>query len=215
MGLALFLELLPGLAVAQLPLAHDDEPLPRVPVYLSSVVLILGMGVFGLLVGRHEVGLELMGLQSRPAGFLVAWSLGLTAMVLAIMGGFFLFRRRAGLRETPLMAQLLPRTSGEKGIFVFLSLSAGAGEEVAYRGFLIPALTLAIGSVWGAAVLSSVVFGLLHAYQGWLGIVRTAVIGMVFAVAFIVTDCLWPAMAAHAILDILAGLVLGDVLMKE
>ena len=214
-GLALFLELLPGLAVAQLPLAHDEEPLPRVPVYLSSVVLILGMGVFGLLVGRYEVGFEFMGLSPRPVGFLLGWTLALTAVALGIMGAFHVYRRRVGLRETPLLAQLLPRTGKEKGLFVLLSLSAGFGEEVAYRGFLIPALTLVFGSVWAGALLSSAVFGLLHAYQGWLGMVRTALLGLTFATAFILTDSLWPAMAAHAILDILAGLVLGDVLLKE
>lgn len=215
MALALLLELLPGLAMAQLPLAYDEEPLPRFPVYLSSVVLILGMGGFAFLVGRSEVGLEFMGLLPQPAGFLAGWTLGLTAACLAVMGAFHLIRRKIGLKETPLLAQLLPKTAGEKGLFVVLSLSAGVGEEMAYRGFLIPALTLVLGSAWGGAVLSSVVFGLLHAYQGWLGMVRTAVMGMIFAAAFLLTDSLWPAMAAHAILDVLAGLVLGDILLEE
>lgn len=215
LGLALLLELLPGLAVAQLPLVHDEEPLPRIPVYVSSVVLILGMGAFTLGVGWYEVGFEFMGLSPRPIDVLLGWTLGLTTAALGIMGAFHVYRRRAGIRETPLLCQLLPRTGLEKGLFVLLSLAAGFGEEVAYRGFLIPALTLVLGSVWAGAVLSSVVFGLLHAYQGWLGMVRTALLGMTFAVAFILTDSLWPAMAAHAILDVLAGLVLGDMLVKE
>ena len=215
MTLALLLELLPGLAVAQLPLAYDDEPLPRVPVYLSSVVLILGMGGFALLVGRYEVGLEFMGLHPQPLGSFLGWTAGLTLAALGIMGAFHLFRRHFGIRETPLLSQLLPKTAGEKGLFVILSCSAGVGEEIAYRGFLIPALTLVLGSAWGGAVLSSAVFGLLHAYQGWLGMVRTGVMGMVFAISVLVTGSLWPAMAAHAILDIIAGLFLGDVLVKE
>jgi membrane protease YdiL (CAAX protease family) len=58
-------------------------------------------------------------------------------------------------------------------------------------------------------------FGLLHAYQGWLGMVRTAVLGMVFATSFLVTGTLWPVIIAHAALDVLGGLVLGETLMRE
>jgi membrane protease YdiL (CAAX protease family) len=66
-----------------------------------------------------------------------------------------------------------------------------------------------------AAVLSSLVFGILHAYQGWLGIVRTALLGMILAASFVVSGSLWPAIIAHALLDVLVGLVFAETLMKE
>jgi len=72
-----------------------------------------------------------------------------------------------------------------------------------------------LGWNWGAALLSSAVFGLLHAYQGWLGVLRTAVLGMILAASFIVSGVLWPAILAHAILDMIAGLVLGETLVRE
>ena len=68
---------------------------------------------------------------------------------------------------------------------------------------------------WGAALLSSAVFGLLHAYQGWLGVFRTALLGFVLAASLILTGVLWPAILAHAILDVIAGIVLGESLVKE
>ena len=215
MYLALLLELLPALAVAQLPLVDEEVPLPRVPVYLSSAITILAVGGMALLVGKGEIGFEAMGLRSGPWLGMAAWTAGLSVGALLLLLGFLWLRRAKGLRETPLLEQLLPRTPVEKVVFFFLSLSAGLGEELAYRGFLIPALAGVLGGVWPAAVLSSVVFGFLHAYQGWLGVVRTGCLGLMLAASFVVTGTLWPAILAHALLDVMAGLVFGETLVKE
>jgi membrane protease YdiL (CAAX protease family) len=213
--LALLLELIPALSIAQMPLIDDETPLPRLPVYLSSAVLILVMGGLALLVGVHEFGSEPLGLGSFPWGPFALWVVGITSAALVLLWVFLRIRRAAGISETPLLVQLLPETPREKVVFVFLSISAGVGEELAYRGFLIPALTLVLGWSWGAAILSSLVFGLLHGYQGWLGVIRTALLGFVLASSFILSGVLWPAIVAHAILDVLAGIVLGETLVKE
>ena len=156
-----------------------------------------------------------MGFASAPMEQVTVWTLGLSSVALALLFAFRLFRKAAGIRESTLLVQLLPKTGREKVIFVFLSCAAGIGEEIAYRGYLIPALTLLLGWDWGAALLSSAVFGLLHAYQGWLGVARTAALGMILAASFIVSGLLWPAILAHAILDLIAGLVLGETLVRE
>jgi membrane protease YdiL (CAAX protease family) len=215
MYLAFLLELLPALAVAQLQLVEDEGPLPRVPVYVSSAVVILGIGGMGLRVGWGELGVEAMGLAPAPWGSVLVWTVGLSLAALILLWAFLLFRKVAGVRESALLVQLLPRTGTEKVLFVFLSFAAGVGEEIAYRGYLIPVLTLLLGWEWGAAILSSVVFGLLHAYQGWLGIARTAALGMVLAASFILSGALWPAILAHAILDLIVGLVLGETFVRE
>lgn len=213
--LAFLLELLPALSVAQLPLVEDEGPLPRIPVYLSSGALILGIGGVGIMVGWGQFGFEAMGFASAPMGRVAGWTLGLSALAPALLFAFRFFRKAAGIQESTLLVQLLPKTGREKIIFVFLSCAAGIGEEIAYRGYLIPALTLLLGWDWGAALLSSAVFGLLHAYQGWLGIARTASLGLILAASFIVSGLLWPAILAHAILDLIAGLVLGETLVRE
>jgi len=207
--LALLLELLPALALAQLPLAHEEGPLPRLPIYISSAVVI------GFLVGWSEFGMASIGIQPAPWISVARWTGVLTLSALLLLWAFFIFRKVAGISESPLLIQLLPKTREEKVVFVFLSFSAGVGEELAYRGFLIPALTLALGWTWGAALLSSAVFGLLHAYQGWLGIIRTTALGLVLATSFILTGVLWPAILAHTILDVIAGIILGETLVKE
>ena len=213
--LVLLVELLPALALVQLPLAQADDPVPRVPVYVSSGAVVLVLGLGGILAGWGRIGPEAMGLVRVPWSLVVPWALGLSAGALLVMGYFFVLRRAVGLRESPLLIQLLPRTGKEKLVFAWLSLAAGVGEELAYRGFLVPVLALLLGSPWGAAVASSVVFGALHAYQGWLGMVRTGVLGLLLAASLILSGSLWPAILAHAILDLLAGLVIGETLVRE
>ena len=64
----------------------------------------------------------------------------------------------------PLRA-LLPHDSRELQTFCALSITAGVCEELLYRGFLIVFLSSAFG-VLPAVALSSLVFGIAHAYQG-------------------------------------------------
>jgi membrane protease YdiL (CAAX protease family) len=213
--LALLLELLPILGLAQLPLADDEGPFPRIPVYLSSGAIILLLGWGGLLIGTAELGRAAMGLEAPEVIPLLSWTLAAALGILAVQLAFLLGRVRFGIRETSLLHQLLPRTLPEKVVFAFLSLAAGVGEEVAFRGFAIPGLALLTGSSWGAAIISSLAFGLLHGYQGWLGVARTGAMGLVLAGVFLVSGTLWPAILAHALLDLVTGLILGDTLLRE
>jgi membrane protease YdiL (CAAX protease family) len=143
---------------------------------------------------------------------LAAWSAGLTAGGVALL---FLFRAVAGalgVRETPLLRALLPRSARARAGFVGLSLAAGAGEELAYRGYAITQLAGGLGGI-GAAVLTSSIFGVMHAYQGVLGIVRTAALGGLLAWGFLASGSLWPPIVAHAAIDVLAGAVLAEHLV--
>lgn len=211
--LAFLLELLPVLGLAQVPLEHK-EPLPRVPVYLTSSVTILLLGGFSFTFGAAHPGWVEMGLGPIPLDLLVGWTLGLTLLALGVLGAFFVGRRALRIRESPLLAEILPRTRREKSIFVLVSGSAGLGEELAYRGYAVPVLAGLVGPV-GAVAISSAAFGVLHAYQGWVGVVRTAVLGVILGVSFLYLGSLWPAILAHTILDLIGGLVLGEALIKE
>jgi membrane protease YdiL (CAAX protease family) len=54
----------------------------------------------------------------------------------------------------------------------------------------------------------------LHGYQGVLGIARTGVMGAMLAWGFLASGSLWPAIVAHAAIDMVAGLWLGERLMS-
>jgi hypothetical protein len=56
--------------------------------------------------------------------------------------------------------------------------------------------------MWSSVVISSVIFGLIHAYQGITGILITGSVGFIFGVAFILNGRrLWPVMLMHGIID--------------
>lgn len=55
-----------------------------------------------------------------------------------------------------------------------------------------------------AVLLSSVLFGLGHAYQGIVGILRTAIIGLAFGAGCALTKSLWWLVVAHVIVSLCA-----------
>jgi uncharacterized protein len=211
-ALPVFYLLLPTLAVAQLPLL-ETERFERLPVYLGSAAAILFLGWMGLAVGLRVAGPEGLGLTLLPEGELLAWSLGLTAAGLVLILVFHPLDRRTRGPHHRILAELLPRTWGERAGFLGLSAAAGTGEELAYRGYALVGIQLLGVGVWPATVLSSVAFGFLHAYQGPVGIVRTGLMGFVLAVPVVVTGSIVPSMIAHALIDVVAGLVLGGWLV--
>ncbi len=209
--LAILLVAMPVFALAQLPLV-DDRPIDRLPAYWGSIATLWLIGTACWLTGAREDGPAAIGVVGVPPGRLLAWSLGLTLAGLGVMVVFRQFARSIGADESPMLRQLLPRTPQEKGVFALLSLAAGVGEEIAYRGYAIPVIATFLG-VPAAAVLTSVVFGVLHGYQGLLGTVRTALMGGILAWGFLASGSLLPAMVAHTLIDLVAGLVLADWLL--
>ena len=209
--LAILLVAMPAFALAQLPLV-GGTPIERLPAYWGSITTLWLIGTACWLVGTRAGGAAAVGAVWIPLGPLVVWSIGLTLAALATM---FVFRQIAvalGTRESPILRALLPRTREERGVFALLSVAAGVGEEIAYRGYAIPVLATFMG-VPGAAALTSVVFGILHGYQGLLGTVRTTLMGGLLAWGFLASGSLLPAIAAHALIDLMAGLLLGERLL--
>jgi membrane protease YdiL (CAAX protease family) len=101
---------------------------------------------------------------------------------------------------------LMPHAVDELGWFVALSLTAGVCEEFLFRGYFIGVLAPALGW-WGAAALNVPIFGLLHAYQGRKGIMKTATVGAVVTLFVAATGSLYPAVILHAAVDIGSGIM--------
>jgi membrane protease YdiL (CAAX protease family) len=214
LGIPIFLLLLPALAVAQLPLMRHQR-IDRRAIYVGSIVTIIGVGIVGGGLAARLGVRAAFQFGAADVWTFIAWTGGLSAAGIAVMGLSLLTDRGGSGEHERFLVQLLPRTGPERGLFALLSLAAGVGEELAYRGYALAALQLLPIGPWAAAVVSSLAFGLLHAYQGPLGVARTAVVGFVFAIGVLLSGSLLPAMAAHAIVDLLAGLVLGPVLIRR
>ena len=85
-------------------------------------------------------------------------------------------------------------------------ITAALLQELIFRAFLINSLDMFLGrttgSTWVAVIISAVIFGLLHAWQGVGGILYTAIIGLIFGIAFILNSRrILPLIFVHGILD--------------
>jgi uncharacterized protein len=87
---------------------------------------------------------------------------------------------------------------------IVLGMFVVAGyEELLARGLLLQRSRHVFGGVWLPVLASSILFGLGHIYQGWPGVLQTAVIGVVLARLTLHWGTLWPAILAHAALNTL------------
>lgn len=76
----------------------------------------------------------------------------------------------------------------------------GIVEEVIFRGAVIGWGSAGFGKhmAWPLAILSAVVFGLTHFYQGWSGVIATGLMGMILGALYVLCSRrLLPCIAAH------------------
>lgn len=157
------------------------------------------------------------GLTSSQLGLAGELSLGLVCI--SLVGGAFLGAvqwfnlRRVSRTSGPipelmrkLAARLLPANNLELAPYCALSLTAGVCEEFLYRGFAMAALSRAGLVTWAVVVVTSILFGLAHAYQGRSGIIGTTLMGFILAGCRVWTCSLIPGMVWHSAVDITAGI---------
>jgi membrane protease YdiL (CAAX protease family) len=79
-------------------------------------------------------------------------------------------------------------------------------EEIIFRSFVINTLEDLLGrtplATWTAVIISAMIFGGIHAYQGLTGILTTASIGLIFGIAYIFNGRrIWPLILVHGLVD--------------
>jgi len=194
-----------------------DPAQPLIPRYWLTVAR--GVVVTALLLGLWRLEarpLDALGLGTPAGAGLYCFAIvGILAFVMAGQVVFFerivkparLAKLRAQLPEL----KILPRNGSELAVFLLVAVMAGIWEELLYRGFLIWFLA-PYATLWGAVALSTAVFALGHVYQGWRGIPRAGLLGLLFAVGYVVTRSLWWLMALHALVDVYGGLIAWSVM---
>ena len=93
--------------------------------------------------------------------------------------------------------------------FAIISLLAGIGEEALFRGLMQRTL-MDIINPWGAILLASIVFGLMH-FLSWAYFVYATLIGIYLGLIFIASGNLYVVIIAHATYDFVALLYLMRV----
>jgi uncharacterized protein len=116
-------------------------------------------------------------------------------------------RRKKVAEAVRTMRFMLPVSAKERRYWIMLSLSAGICEELLYRGFLVHYLSgllaggVALG-VLGAWLVSSMLFGLAHVYQGVAGVIRATIAGLLLGLVAILTGQLILPILLHALFDV-------------
>lgn len=151
----------------------------------------------------------------KPIGFgrhrlksTLVWGIGIAVAVTAF-----------GEVVQPLIEQLLGMRSDYSGygalagnakaalqLFAFALASAAIGEEILFRGFLLHQLTAILGcgngARWASIVAGGAIFGVAHLIQGPLGVLNTAIVGVIFGWAWFRSGRnLWALILAHALID--------------
>ncbi len=109
-------------------------------------------------------------------------------------------------RMRALAQRILPANSVELPLYFALAVTAGVCEEFLYRGFAMGALARVGIPSWAVVLLTAVLFGLAHAYQGRGGILGTFVMGVLFGIVRQAYDALVPVMMMHIMIDLIAGI---------
>jgi membrane protease YdiL (CAAX protease family) len=180
---------------------------------IESVVLFGGSAVAVLLLVWPVVGPLLATTQALPP---VTWlrdalagGLGIGLVIGTLLGvaaltwfGARSARRDGGIIMVGDIAALLPRNRPELGWGTALSINAGVVEEALFRLAMPALLVVVTGEPVSAFVLAALVFGALHAYQGWAGVLATTVVGVLFTLIYVVSGSIALAMLVHALFDL-------------
>jgi len=180
---------------------------------LESFVVFGGSAVLVLLLVQPVVGPLLAETQALPG---VAWvrdalggGLGVGLLVGGVLGvgiltmvGARSARRDGGVIMVGDIAALLPRNRPELGWGAALSVNAGVVEEALFRLALPALLVIVTGEPISAFVLAAMVFGALHAYQGWVGVLATSVVGLLFTGLYVLSGSILLVMVVHALFDL-------------
>lgn len=131
---------------------------------------------------------------------------------LLVVAGVLLMRPQWRARvaaQDPTVRLFMPSTGRERRLWVVVSVVAGISEEVTYRGVLYALLWMLTGSPVAAAIIAAIVFGASHSVQGWAAAGVITLIALVLHGLVAWSGSLYPAIAAHAAYDIIAGLTYG------
>ncbi len=174
-------------------------------VVAIGVVLMTIVGMAQLIV--PELASErLVGRQGAWRGivFGVAFKFAMKAIVMPLLGA------------APVNATY-SYVTGNLGAMLYMLLlvtvGAGFGEELIFRGFLFERLTKLFGTSAGAKVAivlaTATFFGVLHyPEQGIAGAEQALIVGLTYGTIFAVTGRIWMLVFAHAAFDVTAVLMI-------
>jgi uncharacterized protein len=159
------------------------------------------------------------GVPAASLGIMAPHPPWLSALLGSVFIGYFAYvvvrQRQKGEEFRARMrsrggAVMLPDTMSQLRWFSAMCLASGIAEEGLYRGFLFYYVAVYLTHVTSVemVVLTSFVFGIGHAYQGWKGILSTTVSGLLFGALYALSGSLLLPAVVHSAGNLQGALIL-------
>jgi uncharacterized protein len=192
-------------------LAASARP-DRLRLYAMTILfewLLFGFAVWG--VRRHGTPLSLVlgkPWQSVKEVFRdIGLAFGFWIVALSILRcTVWLLRVNTASK---VLLSLLPRGPVEIAVWVVVATTAGICEETLFRGYLQRQFIAFTRNAPAGIILSALLFGAAHVYQGLRMVVVIAVFGSLFGILAYWRNSTRPGMITHAWEDALSGIVGG------
>jgi membrane protease YdiL (CAAX protease family) len=173
---------------------------------LVRALQLAGWGALGAyLLIRGGVALRQVGLDARRPGRDALGAAGLAALI-GIPGlGLYLIARALGVSVT-IAPTTLDDTWWRIPVLVLAAAANAWAEEVVMIGYLLTRFRQLGWSENRSVLVSALLRGSYHLYQGLGGFVGNVVMGCVFGRVWQRTNRLWALVGAHTLIDVVAFL---------
>ncbi|MDP9080901.1 MAG: CPBP family intramembrane metalloprotease [Bacteroidota bacterium] len=114
-----------------------------------------------------------------------------------------------GLRDNrEIMIHMITILNKSLPLLVFSAITAGATEELIFRGYLVPRLELIYNNKYMPVIISSLAFGLIHfRYHSYQEVIFASLFGVVFAIHYQWYRNIKILIVSHAIVDLVSFLI--------
>lgn len=172
-----------------------------------TIAFVVWTVAFLSLLARLDPGMDRFGFRA-PVDLLRIAALAILGVILIQLSGLYLEPFLETLfgsgRDLSRFQETITTPDALATILLFSWAFAAFGEEITFRILLMQSLQRALANMPHisliALTLQSVVFGLVHMYQGPVGIIGAGIAGFIFgALVLAARGCIWPAVLAHGI----------------
>lgn len=191
-------------SVSEADIAAGLLPRPETTFVLAAGIASQILIIFGLMWagGRKASGWR-EGLRIVPVRAPGRWVTALVLMSLTMVAVSVIFDRAYpdALHADGLwVEELLLQPDTWFATLIMITVGAAVSEEMLFRGFLLPAFARTRLGFSGAAIVTSLLWALIHAYS-WQGTLLIMLTGLVFSYALWRTGSILPGIAMHALLN--------------
>ncbi|WP_245788146.1 CPBP family intramembrane glutamic endopeptidase [Amycolatopsis marina] len=171
---------------------------------LLSITQLVGWGALGVyLLWRGGMRLAEIGLDRRHPRRDLLWGLGLTALIGLPGLALYFVGWKLGF-NLAVQPSTLDETWWRPVTLTMAAFGNSFAEEMLVVGYLLTRLRQLGVRENSALLLSAVLRGSYHLYQGFGGFIGNVVMGLVFGRIWQRTNRIWPLVVAHTMLDIFA-----------